>query len=86
MDICKKKSSTWDIITQIEITKRYKSVILRKCNKLELYLGINKDANRCPILSRLKKKHNINFKSNNKKEKSIQNFFSENKLHSFKID
>jgi hypothetical protein len=74
MDI-KDLQSKWDIITQREITKGYKSVILTPECKSDLYLGINKDANRCLILS-LPKKHNINFKATIKENLSIE-FFSE---------
>jgi len=74
MDI-KNLQSQWDIITNKEITRGYKSVILTPECKSNLYLGINKDANRCLILA-LPKKHNVNFKATIKENLSIE-FFAE---------
>ncbi|BFM43257.1 hypothetical protein CFS9_18980 [Flavobacterium sp. CFS9] len=74
MDI-KNLQSKWAIITNKEITRGYKSVILAPECKSDLYLGINKDANRCLILA-LPKNHNVNFKATIKENLSIE-FFTE---------
>lgn len=65
----------WNIISDSEITHGYKSIILAPQCKSDLYLGINKDANRCLILS-LPKNHNVNFKAVIKEKLSIE-FFSD---------
>ena len=74
MDI-KNLQLKWGIITSKEITKGYKSIILTSQCKSDLYLGINKDANRCLILA-LPKNHNVNFKATIKENLSIE-FFPE---------
>lgn len=74
MDI-KNLQSKWDIITDQEISKGYKSIILTSECKSDLYLGINKDANRCLLLS-LPKGHKFNFKAVIKENLSLE-FFSE---------
>lgn len=65
----------WEIISDYEVTNGYKSIILTPECKSDLYLGINKDANRCLILS-LPKNHKVNFKATIKENLSIE-FFSE---------
>ena len=74
MDI-KILQSKWDIITHKEITKGYKSIVLTPECKSNLYLGVNKDANRCLILS-LPKEHNVTFKATIKENLSLE-FFSD---------
>lgn len=63
----------WSIITHSEINQGYKSVILTPDCKSDLYLGINRDANRCLILS-LPKNHNVDFKTAIKENLSIEFF------------
>lgn len=63
----------WSIITHSQIDKGYKSVILTPQCKSDLYLGINKDANRCLILS-LPENHNVDFKTTVKENLSIEFF------------
>lgn len=65
----------WNIISNYEITYGYKSVILSSQCKSNLYVGVNKDANRCLILS-LPKNHSIHFKEIIKENLSIE-FFSD---------
>lgn len=65
----------WNIISNYEITSGYKSIILSPKCKSDLYLGINKDANRCLILS-LPKSHSVDFKATIKEKLSIE-FFSD---------
>lgn len=74
MDIAEIKTK-WDLISDKIIDKGFKSIILAADCRADLYLGINKDANRCLILS-LPKKHNTDFKSTIKENLSIE-FFSD---------
>jgi hypothetical protein len=72
MDIAEIKTK-WDLISDKIIDKGFKSVILAPDCRANLYLGINKDANRCLILS-LPKKHKVDFRSTVKENLSIEFF------------
>lgn len=65
--------SKWAIITNQVISKGYKSIILTPECKSDLYLGINKDANRCLILS-MPKDHNVTFRATVKENLSLEFF------------
>ncbi|WP_029271666.1 PD-(D/E)XK motif protein [Flavobacterium sp. KJJ] len=67
----------WNIISDYEITNGYKSIILSPQCKSNLYLGVNKDSNRCLILS-LPENHNINFRTVIKEKLSIELFIDTN--------
>lgn len=65
----------WDLISDKIIDKGFKSIILAPECRADLYLGINKDANRCLILA-LPKNHHVDFRSIVKENLSIE-FFPE---------
>jgi len=65
----------WDLISDKIIDKGFKSIILAPECRADLYLGINKDANRCLILA-LPKNHHVDFRSVVKENLSIE-FFPE---------